>query len=84
MMARNMSEPVKTFSVGFVEDGDRSELADARQVASAFGADHHELELSMSDTHDEPRGSGLGAGRAAGRPLGARVQDAQRARRRST
>ena len=50
MMARNMSEPVKTFSVGFVEDGDRSELADARQVASAFGADHHELELSMSDT----------------------------------
>ncbi len=50
MMARNMSEPVKTFSVGFVEDGDRSELGDARQVASAVGADHHELELSMSDT----------------------------------
>jgi asparagine synthase (glutamine-hydrolysing) len=50
MMARKMSEPVKTFSVGFVEDGDRSELGDARQVARAFGADHHELELSMSDT----------------------------------
>jgi asparagine synthase (glutamine-hydrolysing) len=50
LMARNMSEPVKTFSVGFVEDGDRSELGDAREVASAFGADHHELELSMSDT----------------------------------
>ena len=45
-----MSAPVKTFSVGFVEDGDRSELGDAREVASAFGADHHELELSMSDT----------------------------------
>ena len=50
MMARSMTEPVKTFSVGFVEDGDGYELGDARHVASAFGADHHELELSMSDT----------------------------------
>jgi asparagine synthase (glutamine-hydrolysing) len=48
-MARNMSEPVKTFSVGFVEDGDKNELADARLVASAMGAEHHELELSVSD-----------------------------------
>ena len=40
---------MKTFSVGFIED-DQSELADARQVARAVGADHHELELSMSDT----------------------------------
>ena len=30
LMARNMSEPVKTFSVGFAEDGELSELADAR------------------------------------------------------
>jgi asparagine synthase (glutamine-hydrolysing) len=51
LMARNMSEPVKTFSVGFVEDPD-SELADARMVASAFGADHHELELSNRETVD--------------------------------
>jgi asparagine synthase (glutamine-hydrolysing) len=49
LMARNMSEPVKTFSVGFIEDADKNELADARLVASAFGADHHELELSVSD-----------------------------------
>ena len=49
LMARNMSEPVKTFSVGFVEDADKNELADARLVADAFGADHHELELSVSD-----------------------------------
>jgi asparagine synthase (glutamine-hydrolysing) len=49
LMARNMSEPVKTFSVGFLEDGDKNELADARLVANAFGADHHELELSVSD-----------------------------------
>jgi asparagine synthase (glutamine-hydrolysing) len=50
LMARNMNEPVKTFSVGFVEDGDRSELADARRVARAFATEHHELELSMSDS----------------------------------
>ena len=34
LMARNMAEPVKTFSVGFVEDGDGNELADARLVAA--------------------------------------------------
>jgi asparagine synthase (glutamine-hydrolysing) len=47
LMARNMAEPVKTFSVGFVEAGDSNELADAREVAAAFGTDHHELELSF-------------------------------------
>lgn len=49
LMARNMGEPVKTFSVGFAEDGKRNELADARLVAQTFGTDHHELELSVSD-----------------------------------
>ena len=49
LMARHMSEPVKTFSVGFVEDGDESELTDARLVAERLGAEHHELELSMGD-----------------------------------
>src|SRR5205085_1222258 len=48
LMARNMREPVKTFSVGFAGSVD-SELADARVVAQALGTDHHELELSMSD-----------------------------------
>ncbi len=49
LMARNMSEPVKTFSIGFAEDARGNELADARLVANAFGTDHHELELSFSD-----------------------------------
>ena len=33
LMARNMTEPVKTFSVGFAEDREGNELADARLVA---------------------------------------------------
>jgi asparagine synthase (glutamine-hydrolysing) len=49
LMARHSTSPVQTFSVGFREAGEANELADARMVASALGADHHELELSMSD-----------------------------------
>jgi asparagine synthase (glutamine-hydrolysing) len=49
LMARNMSEPVKTFSVGFVDSHVDSELADARVVAHALGTEHHELELSLED-----------------------------------
>ncbi len=49
LMARHMSEPVKTFSVGFVEAGDANELADAQLVADALGADHHPLELSLAE-----------------------------------
>jgi asparagine synthase (glutamine-hydrolysing) len=53
LMTRHMSEPVKTFSVGFAEDREGNELADARMVARHFGADHHELELSFRhDTVD--------------------------------
>lgn len=48
LMARNMSAPVKTFSVGFVEDERDNELGDARFVADHFGADHHELTMSMN------------------------------------
>jgi asparagine synthase (glutamine-hydrolysing) len=49
MMARHSAAPVQTFSVGFREAGEGNELADARLVASALGAEHHELELSIAD-----------------------------------
>jgi len=49
LMAKNMSEPVKTFSVGFAEAGRENELEDARHVAEFFGTDHHELELSFAE-----------------------------------
>jgi len=42
LMSRLMGEPVKTFSIGF-EEKSFSELPNARDVASLFGTDHHEL-----------------------------------------
>ncbi len=42
LMSSVMSQPVKTFSIGFEED-DYSELPYARQVARHFGTDHHEF-----------------------------------------
>jgi asparagine synthase (glutamine-hydrolysing) len=49
LMARNMAEPVKTYSVGFAEAGEANELPAARRVASALGTEHHEVELSVHD-----------------------------------
>ena len=65
LMARNMTDPVKTFSVGFAEAGEGNELADARHVAEAFGADHHELELSFGEQDDRPRTARVAPRRAA-------------------
>ena len=45
LMARHMTEPVETFAVGFA--GEDSELPDARRVADALGANHHELEVAL-------------------------------------
>ncbi|MFL6209343.1 MAG: asparagine synthase (glutamine-hydrolyzing) [Pyrinomonadaceae bacterium] len=42
LMARNMSQPVKTFSIGFHEDS-FNELKYARLTAEKFGTDHHEF-----------------------------------------
>jgi asparagine synthase (glutamine-hydrolysing) len=45
LMARHMTQPPDTFSVGFA--GEDSELPDARRVADALGANHHELEVEL-------------------------------------
>jgi asparagine synthase (glutamine-hydrolysing) len=42
LMSQELSEPVKTFSIGF-EEQDFSELHHARRVAEHVGADHHEF-----------------------------------------
>ncbi len=42
LMAQEMTEPVKTFSIGFEEE-EYNELPYARKVAAIFGTDHHEM-----------------------------------------
>jgi asparagine synthase (glutamine-hydrolysing) len=41
-MRRVSSDPVKTFTIG-VEDRDRSEIPEAKEVSEALGTQHHEL-----------------------------------------
>jgi asparagine synthase (glutamine-hydrolysing) len=42
LMARHLSEPVKTFTIGFREDA-FNEMPDARAIARHIGSEHHEL-----------------------------------------
>ena len=49
LMSEVSTGPVKTFSVGFTEDAQANELADARRVARRFGTDHHELLTSATE-----------------------------------
>jgi asparagine synthase (glutamine-hydrolysing) len=42
LMARHLTQPVRTFSIGFREAA-YNELADARRVAEHVGTEHHEL-----------------------------------------
>lgn len=51
-MSRMMSEPVKTFSVGYRDDPASSELEYARNVARAFKTEHHEFILESGDFFD--------------------------------
>ena len=51
LMATEMSQPVKTFSVGF-DGAQQNELGAARQTARALGTDHHEMSLSFDDPVD--------------------------------
>lgn len=54
LMARNMDQPVKTFSIGFNEDS-YDELKYARLTAQKFGTDHHEFVVTpgICDVVDE-------------------------------
>ena len=49
LMAEHSTRPVKTFSIGFAEDGAANELADARRVTERLGTEHYELTTSAVD-----------------------------------
>jgi asparagine synthase (glutamine-hydrolysing) len=62
LAAEELSEPLRTFSIGF-EERSFDELADARLVAERYQTDHHELVLrpdaalllpALADAFDEP------------------------------
>jgi asparagine synthase (glutamine-hydrolysing) len=54
LMTEALSEPVKTFSVGFEGDGEAySELPYARLVAERCATDHHEVIVGARDLIDE-------------------------------
>jgi asparagine synthase (glutamine-hydrolysing) len=52
LMSEVATGPVKTFSIGFVEDAGSNELGDARRVAASLGSEHHELCTSAVDHPD--------------------------------
>lgn len=52
MMAEMVSEPIKTFSVGFKER-EANEFHYARIVSKAFGTDHHEITITPEQFFDE-------------------------------
>ena len=49
LMSQLSTTPVHTFTVGFAEEGDFNELAEARATAEQFGTEHHEIVLSHKD-----------------------------------
>jgi asparagine synthase (glutamine-hydrolysing) len=64
LASRHVSEPLRTFSIGFEEEG-FNELSRARLVAERYGTDHHELVLrpdavellpKLVEAFDEPFG----------------------------
>lgn len=53
MMSEMVSEPIKTFTMGFNEPTD--ELNDARVVADHFHTDHHEIALAADPLRNFPK-----------------------------
>ncbi|RJQ60351.1 MAG: asparagine synthase (glutamine-hydrolyzing) [Desulfobacteraceae bacterium] len=52
LMAQNMSQPVRTFSIGYKDLPLYDETDYAKEVASFHGTDHHEFKVSCRDTID--------------------------------
>jgi asparagine synthase (glutamine-hydrolysing) len=49
LMSELMSQPVRTYTVGFEDNSELNELDAARDVAKRFQTDHHEVMIGQSD-----------------------------------
>jgi asparagine synthase (glutamine-hydrolysing) len=49
LMSELMSEPVRTFTVGFADAVELNELDSARAIATRFGTDHHEVIIGAQE-----------------------------------
>ena len=49
LMSELMSQPVRTFTVGFEDCEELNELASARAVSQRFGTDHHEVMIGRQE-----------------------------------
>ncbi|HEV7746971.1 MAG TPA: asparagine synthase (glutamine-hydrolyzing) [Pyrinomonadaceae bacterium] len=49
LMSELMSQPVRTYTVGFEDSDELNELESARAVAKRFGTDHHEVIIGQQD-----------------------------------
>lgn len=49
LMAEEMSQSVRTFTVGFREDEALNEFESARRIAKLFGTDHHEIVIGAHE-----------------------------------
>jgi asparagine synthase (glutamine-hydrolysing) len=49
LMSELMSQPVRTYTVGFTDSDELNELESARAVAKRFGTDHHEVNIGQQD-----------------------------------
>ncbi len=52
LMSELMSQPVRTFTVGFKDNQDLNELDSARAVAKRFGTDHHEVIIGREEMQE--------------------------------
>ena len=49
LMSELMSQPVRTYTVGFEDNEELNELESARTIAKRFGTDHHEVIIGQQD-----------------------------------
>ena len=52
LMSELMSQPVRTFTVGFKDNPAYNEIEEARLVAREFGTDHHEIVINQQEVLD--------------------------------